>query len=37
MQNTKQEAEKARTVNVGLIGLGTVGGGTLQLLARTVS
>ena len=34
MQNTKQEAEKARTVNVGLIGLGTVGGGTLQLLAQ---
>ena len=34
MQNTKQEAVKARTVNVGLIGLGTVGGGTLQLLAQ---
>ena len=34
MQNTKQEAAKARTVNVGLIGLGTVGGGTLQLLAQ---
>ncbi len=29
MQNTKQEAAKARTVNVGLIGLGKVGGGTL--------
>ena len=30
MQNTKT----VRRVNVGLIGLGTVGGGTLQLLAQ---
>ena len=29
-----QNAKTVRRVNVGLIGLGTVGGGTLQLLAQ---